>query len=121
MSSEGCRSGATCGDEELWSVLAWALSLVGAVLALLLGPNTRRVRYWAFLSIAFTIVYIIAGFIAVVFSLIPIVGGILSTAIWITVLIIWIIGIIKAINREEWRPPIIYELAVRLGGPETST
>ncbi len=105
-------------DEELWRILAWALSLLGALLAILLGPNTKSVRYWAFMSIAFFIVSLVASVAATLLSLIPFVGGFFSLMVGVALLIVWVIGLVKAINNEEWKPPVIYDLAVKLGGPE---
>jgi len=105
-------------DEEHWRILAWALSIVGAVLALALSYKSRSVKYWAYLSISFFIVILFGWLAAYMVSLIPIVGGVLSIAIGIILAIIWIIGLVKCINNEEWRPILVYEIAKMVFGKE---
>ncbi len=102
-------------DEKLWGLLAWLLSIIGAILALALKPGYRYAKYWAYLSIAFFIVIIIAAIINTILSLIPIIGWILIVLINLGLAIIWIIGILKSLQPNWWKPPIVYDLAKALG------
>lgn len=102
-------------DERLWGFLAWLLSIVGAILVMVLKPDYRYAKYWAYLSIAFFIVIVIAGVVNTLISLIPIVGWILAVLISIGVVAVWIIGIVKSLQPDWWKPPVIYDLAKALG------
>ncbi len=113
MSQESSYS--VSDDEKLWGLLAWLLSIVGAILALALKPNYRYAKYWSYLSISFFIIAIIASIIGGIVGLVPILGWILQVLISLGLLVIWIIGIIKALNIEWWKPQIIYELAKAIG------
>lgn len=114
---------ATSGDEEkLWAFIAWLIPLIGGVLVLLLKPNYNYAKHWAYLSIAFLIVAIVASIVAsiisLITSLIPFMGflGVVISAVFgALLLVVWILGILKSLNRVYWNPPIIYDLARRLG------
>ncbi len=107
---------ASTGDEErIWGFLAWLLSIVGAVLGLLLKPQSRYVRYWSYLSISFFIVILIALVISFIISFIPIIGFLINILIMLGIVIIYIIGIVKSLTGDYWRPPIIYNIATMLG------
>ncbi len=102
------------GDIFIWQLIAWVFSIVGALIAYFAGPRDPRVIHWEKLSIAFFIAYIVAYIVSLILGLIPYIGWILSTLIWIAVLIVWIIGIIKIIQREEWKPPILWDIAEKI-------
>ncbi len=102
-------------DERTWGFIAWLVSIVGAILALVLRPTYRYAKYWAYLSISFFIAVVVSSVITTILGFIPLIGWIISALIWLALLILWIIGIIKSLSREYWRPPVIYELAKALG------
>lgn len=98
-------------DEKLWGFIAWLIPLIGAILVLVLKPGYKYAKYWAYLSISFFIIIIIAQVVAFAFSLIPFVGWFISTLIDIGLLIIWILGVLKSLGKTWWKPPIIYNIA----------
>ncbi len=102
-------------DEVTWGIIAWIIPLVSAILALVLRPGYKYVRYWAYLNLSFFIVIVIGGIIAFILGIIPLIGWIISTLIWIALLVLWIIGIVKSASRVYWKPPIIYDVARALG------
>lgn len=102
-------------EEKMWGFIAWLLSVVGAMLALFLKPNYRYARYWAYLSISFFIIIIIASVITGILSFIPLVGWLINALLGLSLVIIWVLGLIKSLNREYWKPPVIYDLARSLG------
>ena len=101
-------------DVFVWQLIAWIFSIVGALIAYFAGPRDPRIIHWEKLSIAFFIVYIIAYVVSFVLGLIPLIGGVLSILIWLTIIVVWIIGIIKIIQREEWKPPILWDIAEKI-------
>ncbi|MGB9729750.1 MAG: hypothetical protein ACP5GU_04700 [Thermoprotei archaeon] len=106
-------------EEKVWGLIAWIISIVGAIVSLVLKPNSKYVRYWAYLSISFFIVIIIGQIVVRIISLIlgfiPFAGGVLSATIdglyLLAIVIVWIFGIIKSLSMEYWKPPLIYDLA----------
>ena len=102
------------GDIFIWQLVAWIFSIVGALIAYFIGPRDPRVIHWERLSIAFFIVYIIAYVISFILGLIPLIGWALSILIWLAVIVVWIIGIIKIIQKEEWKPPILWDVAEKI-------
>uniref|UniRef100_A0A7C5XNG3 DUF4870 domain-containing protein n=1 Tax=Ignisphaera aggregans TaxID=334771 RepID=A0A7C5XNG3_9CREN len=102
-------------DEKLWGLLAWILSIIGAILALVLKPGYRYAKYWAYLSLSFFIIIIIASIINGILALIPFIGWILAGLISLAIVILWIIGIIKSLQLTWWKPPVIYDIAKALG------
>lgn len=102
-------------EEKMWGFIAWLLSVVGAVMALILKPNYRYVKYWAYLSISFFIIIIAASIITGILNFIPVIGWLINALIGLALLILWVLGLIKSLGREYWKPPIIYDLARFLG------
>ncbi len=102
-------------EEKLWGFIAWLLSIVGAVLALVLKPGYRYARYWAYLSAAYFIVIVAAWVVSAILGFIPIVGWVLGVLISLAVFIVWIVGILKSLSKEYWRPPLVYDIAKMLG------
>lgn len=102
-------------DEKLWGFLAWLLSVVGVILALLLKPSYRYAKYWAYLSASFFITIIIGAVLTVILSLIPIIGWIATALIYIAIIVTWIIGIIRSLQPSWWKPPLIYDIARAIG------
>ena len=102
-------------NEKIWALLAWLLSIIGAILVLVLKPTYRYAKYWAYLSLSFFIVAIIVGVVNSILALIPIVGWVRSILISLAIVILWIIGIVKVLQITWWKPPLIYDIAKAIG------
>jgi uncharacterized membrane protein len=102
-------------DEKIWALLAWLLSIIGAILVLVLKPTYRYAKYWAYLSLSFFIVAIIVWVVNSILALIPIVGWVISILISLAIAILWIIGIVKVLQITWWKPPLIYDIAKAIG------
>lgn len=102
-------------DERFWAFLAWLLSIAGAILAMLLRPNYRYAKYWAHLSISFFIVAIALGVVSSVVSDLPVVGTIVSAVVTLCLVMVWILGIVKVLHTEWWKPPLVYDVAKAIG------
>jgi len=102
-------------EERMWGFIAWLLSVVGAVLVLAIRPDLRYAKYWAYLSISFFIVAVASGVVCGILSLVPFIGHFLSILIGAALLILWVLGIVKSLAHEYWKPPIIYGIAVAIG------
>lgn len=108
-------------EEKIWGLIAWLIPLVGPVLALVLRPNLKYVKHWSFLSIGFFILviagYVVLWIVDLFLSLVHlgILAGVLSALFWLLVVVLWIIGIVKAAQGEYWRPVLVYDIAQRIG------
>jgi len=109
------QPGGVSEDEKLWALIAWLLSIVGAVLVLILKPGYRYAKYWAYLSISFFIVLIVAMFIGRILAFIPFIGWFFAALIELGLVILWIIGIVKVLQITLWKPPIVYDIAKMIG------
>jgi uncharacterized membrane protein len=100
-------------ESRVWAVIAWALFIIGAVVALIVRPRDDYVRYWAIESIGLTIVVIIAWILVEIVSLIfaftIVIPSALEVLYVLGVFLVWIIGILKAFSGDYWKPPIIHE------------
>lgn len=109
-------------DEKLWAFIAWAATIVGAIVALVMRPQHKYTMYWAYLSISFFIVAVIVGIatgvISLILSIIPFVGAILSGVVSalcsLLIFIVWVLGVVKSYRGEYWRIPVVYEVAEKL-------
>lgn len=102
-------------EEKLWGFIAWLIPLIGGVLALVLKPGYRYAKHWAYLSISFSILIVAAQVVNAVLVFIPFVGWALSMLINLGILVTWILGIIKSLEKTWWKPPVIYDVARMLG------
>ncbi|MEM2376146.1 MAG: hypothetical protein QXZ10_00825 [Sulfolobales archaeon] len=102
-------------NERIWGFVGWLASIVGAVLVLILKPEYRYAKYWAYLSISFFVITIVSGVVVAILSLIPLIGWFIGLVIQLVLLITWVLGIIKSLSRVFWRPPLIYDLAKIFG------
>ena len=100
-------------ESRFWAAIAWALLIVGAVIALLVRPRDDYVRYWAIESVGLTIVVIVAGvlvkIVSVIFAFTIVIPLALKALYIIGIFLVWIIGVLKALAGDYWRPPIIHE------------
>lgn len=109
-------------DERLWALIAWATTIVGAIVALVVRPQYKYTVYWAYLSISFFILAVIVGIstniISLILSIIPFVGGIISEVVSalcsLLIFIVWVLGVVKSYKGEYWRIPVVYEVAEKL-------
>jgi len=73
------------------------------------------VKHWAYLSIGFFIVLATAQVVNMIFLLIPFLGKLLAALVDLSLLIIYVIGLLKSLEKSYWRPPVVYELAKAIG------
>ncbi|WP_148224768.1 DUF4870 domain-containing protein [Vulcanisaeta moutnovskia] len=100
-------------ESRVWAAIAWALLIIGAIVALIIRPRDDYVRYWAVESIGFTIVIIIAWIlveiVSIVFAFTIVIPLILKVLYVLGIFLAWIIGVFKSLTGDYWRPPIIHE------------
>lgn len=108
-------------DENVASALCYVLGLLSGVLFLVLEPYNRNrlVRFHAFqsifLNIAWIVVFIGLSIISIVLLPIPFLGAILSVMLHLAAalgaLILWLMLMYKAYNKERWVLPVIGPMA----------
>ena len=69
--------------------------------------NDPFVKFHINQGIIFTIFSIVTSIVAWIFGFIPVVGVIVSWARWISIVVLFVIGIINAVNLEEKPLPVI--------------
>lgn len=69
--------------------------------------NEPFVKFHINQGIIFTIYSVVARIVAWVFDFIPILGSIVSFVVWASIVVLFIIGILNAINMEEKPLPVI--------------
>lgn len=109
------ESGEISESERIWGFIGWLASIVGAVLVLVLKPEYRYAKYWAYLSISFFVIAIISGIVVGILGLIPLIGWFIGLVIELALLITWVLGIIKSLSKVFWKPPLLYDLARMFG------
>jgi len=105
-------------ESRVFGLIAWLLVIIGAIIALVLKPNDRFVKFHAMQSLVFSIGLIILYIIFIPLAYIPHIGlifAILTRLIGLLGLIVAIIGAIKAYQGEWFRLPIVYDIATKLG------
>ena len=100
-------------SSRFWAAIAWALLIIGAIIALLVKPRDDYVRYWAVESIGLTIVVLVAWIlveiVSIVFAFTIVIPLVLKVLYGLGVFLVWIVGVFKALTGDYWRPPIIHE------------
>jgi len=104
-------------DENIEGLLCYALGWITGIVFLVLEKDNKFVRFHAMQSIAtFLPLSILAWIIGSIFMWMPFfigwaIGGIISTLIWILVLILWLILMFKAYQGEMYKLPIVGDFA----------
>jgi len=108
-------------DENVASALCYLLGLLTGILFLVLEPynKNRLIRFHAFQAIFFNVawiaVLIVLSIIGFALMPIPFLGAMLSIVLhlgaWLGFLILWLMLMYKAYNRERWVLPVIGPLA----------
>lgn len=74
--------------------------------------NDPFVKFHINQGIILTIFAIVAEILAWIIGFIPVLGGLFSWAVWIAIVVLFVIGIINAVNMEEKPLPVIGTLFV---------
>ncbi|XRO75013.1 DUF4870 domain-containing protein [Methanocaldococcus sp. 28A] len=95
-------------DKNIEGALCYLLFWVSGLIFLLLEKEDDFIRFHAMQSF---ITFLSLDLVALVVSKIMIVGWIISTLINIAIIILWIVGMIKAYNGEKYKFPIFGDIA----------
>lgn len=101
-------------DSKLFAFLAVLLSIVGFLIALVAKKEDKYVMFYAKQSLVLFIIAIIVGVIHRIVSWIPIFGSIVSTALNIILVVLWVMGIIYSLSGEMKDIPLVGEYAKKI-------
>ena len=100
-------------DPKRWAALSYAVGLISGVIVLSIEKNDSYVRFHAWQSVlAFTA----AAAISMLLPTVPVVGdwGVIRAAFRLSVIILYVFLIIKALQGERYKLPLLGDLAANL-------
>ncbi|TKJ17758.1 hypothetical protein CEE44_04465 [Candidatus Woesearchaeota archaeon B3_Woes] len=98
-------------DDKLWGFLAIFLGIIGFLIVLLTKRDSEYAMYYAKQSLVLFIACICVGFVA----WIPFIGWfLLGPILYIVILVLWVIGWVRALSGEMKPIPIIGKLAEKI-------
>jgi uncharacterized membrane protein len=101
-------------DPNLLGFLAYLFGPVSGVLILLLEKRQSEVRFHAAQSIVVSVAIILLSIASGVLMFIPVLGLIISTAVWIGSVVLWVYLLIQGFRLNHVELPVLGAYAVRL-------
>ena len=100
-------------DPKRWAALAYAVGLISGVIVLWLEKTDSFVRFHAWQSV---LAFAAAAALSMLLPIVPIVGdwGFIRAAFRICVVTLYIFLIVKALQGERYKLPLIGDLAANL-------
>jgi uncharacterized membrane protein len=99
---------AAANEDKTVAILSY-LTLIGFIAAIVINSNkkTQLGAYHLRQSLGLFLTAIAVGMGGVVLAIIPILGILCLFAIWVGILVLWVMGLIAAINGEMKPMPIV--------------
>ncbi|MHB1016570.1 MAG: DUF4870 domain-containing protein [Coriobacteriia bacterium] len=99
--------GAPSDTGKILAALGYLVGIV-ALIALLIEPykNEQFVKHHAVQALAVWVGWILVSIV----SAIPVIGWIISAVGWVALLVLSIMGAIKAFQSEMWEMPVVYNI-----------
>ncbi|ADC69443.1 protein of unknown function UPF0132 [Methanocaldococcus sp. FS406-22] len=95
-------------DKNIEGVLCYLLFWISGLIFLLLEREDDFIRFHAMQSF---VTFLSLNLVAIVVSAIPIIGWVISALINIAIIVLWIVGMIKAYNGEMYKFPVFGDIA----------
>jgi uncharacterized membrane protein len=95
-------------DQNLVGALAYVLGLVTGIVILLVEPENRYVRFHAFQS---TFTFLVVAVLFLMVMGLPVVSWLLATPFVLAVIVLWVFLMVKALNGERYKLPIVGDWA----------
>jgi len=95
-------------DENVEGLLCYVLGWISGLVFILIEKDNKFVRFHAFQSFFTFLSIMIVSF---VLGFIPIIGLVAGILLFITSVIIWIMGMVKAYQGDKFKIPIAGDLA----------
>jgi uncharacterized membrane protein len=99
---------ATAVEDKTAAIVAY-LTLIGFIVAIIIHMN-KKTKLGAFhlrQMLGFVLTSIVVWPCAMVLAFIPILGWLCIVAVWISLLVFWILGLISAINGQMKPMPVV--------------
>jgi uncharacterized membrane protein len=108
-------------QENVASFLCYLFTWLSGVIFLLVEPANKNVRFHAIQSICFTVAAGVLSILVFILALIlAILVSWLATILWLAfgllVFIVWILLMVRAYQGQQWRLPIIGDMAAKWAG-----
>ena len=103
----------TTRDPRRWAALSYAVGLISGVIVLSIEKTDSYVRFHAWQSV---LVFTAAAAISMLRPTVPVVGdwGLIRAVFRLSVIILYVFLIIKALRGERYKLPLIGDLAANL-------
>ena len=100
-------------DANIAGLLAYVLGLITGIVFLVIEKENKFVRFHAMQSLALSVACFIAS---IVLAMIPIIGWLALPVLQLGALVLWIICMIKAYQKEWFKIPFIGDIAAKQVG-----
>jgi uncharacterized membrane protein len=101
-------------DSKGFAFLGIFLTVIGFVIVLLTHKKDKYAMYYAKQGLIIFFGFLVAGAVSAILGWIPIVGWIVSTASWIFMMVLWVMGLIYSLSGEEKEIWLVGELAKKI-------
>jgi uncharacterized membrane protein len=101
-------------ESKIFAFLAYLLSIVGFLVVLLAKKDDKFAMYHAKQSLVLFIAWIAVWVVSMVLLFIPFIGWLISTLLWIFLLVLWILGMVNALTMKQKPLPVIGQYAEKI-------
>jgi len=101
-------------EGKIFAFLGVFLTVIGFIIVLLAKKDNKYAMFYAKQGLVLFIAYVIVAVANMVFVFIPFVGWLVMAALWMGLLVLWIMGIIYSLSGEEKDIPLIGEFAKKI-------
>ena len=108
VSPEPVPSSAPLAEDKTTAIVAY-LTLIGFVVAVILHGNKKTAlgAYHLRQSLGLMLAWVATFFVNVILGFIPFVGWAIGLALWLGLIVLWVMGLIAAANGEMKPVPVI--------------
>lgn len=100
-------------DPKRWAALSYALGFISGVVVLSMEKTDSYVRFHAWQSV---LVFLLAALVSVLLPTVPVIGhwSLLQAAFRVSLVALWIVLMVKALQGDAYRLPLLGDLAANL-------
>jgi uncharacterized membrane protein len=95
-------------EENVAGLLCYLVGWITGLVFFLIEKDSKFVKFHAMQSIITFVILMVASWIL---SVIPFIGGVLSGLVGILALVLWIVLMVKAYQKEKFKLPVVGDLA----------
>ena len=106
-------------QENVAGLLCYVAGWVTGIIFLLLEKDNKFIRFHAIQSIIVFGVIMVAGWVlGIVFAFVAVLGALISGAIWVLGVILWIVLMVKAYQGTKFKIPVAGDMAEKWAEPK---